>query len=384
MMFIFFTMLFANALTLFEASEGRIGRGIVINGVPAQCTSIVEMSTLDWQTCSKAFDATILSQSNIDKNGDAEKELSVDQYGLIMWSVTSAIQSKQMDLAFERFEPLFGVLKTEWKEEYWSIIVLESWLLSSLGLQEEAMKLVDSVPDNVIDVAGKNVVLGDILSRQRRYWRRDKVWSRAVENGSVTAWSWWHRSRWLRGQSQEIECLEQALYSQEVHSIHYTMYVDRLIQNKEWSSALLVSIQGLSRFPEADVLFKKAIVSAQQDEGKESLERLLFEFPEHTKALLVTGFIRWMNKDVEGAWSTFQKAKNIGESSRLFFMLQEQVAAQVSANTHWTTVLETARQFPNEDVWRALLKNMATTVEREVELQLFFDHQNNTPQTLDE
>ena len=302
----------------------------------------------------------------------------------MMWSVTSAIQSKQIDLAFERFEPLLGVLQNDWKEEYWSIVVLESWLLSSLGLQEEAMKLVESVPDNAADVAGKYVVRGDILSRQRRYWRRDKDWSRSVENGNVTAWSWWHRSKWMRGQSQELECLEQTLYSQEAHSVHYMRYVDRLMQNKEWSSALLISIQGLSRFPEADALFKKAIVSAQKDAGQEALERLLLDVPEHTKALLVTGFIRWMNKDVDGAWSTFQQAKNIGESSRLFFMMQEQVAAQVSENIHWRTVLETAQQFPQEDTWKILLKNMATTVERKRELQLFVDRQNNIPQTLNE
>lgn len=381
MMYVFFSLLCANALTLFDASEGRIGRGVVIQGVPEECSSIVEMSTLDWQNCSKRFDATSMGQPTVSKSTVLGNGVSIDEYGLIMWSVTSAIQSNQVDLAFDRFEPLLGVLKNDWKEEYWSIVILEAWLLSSLGLQEEAMKLVKSVPNSAMDVAGKEVVLGDVLDRQRRYWRRDRAWSRSIENGSVTAWNWWHKSRWQRVESQEIECLKQALNSQEVHSIHYTRYVDRLIQNQEWSNALLVSIQGLSRFPDAESLFKKAIVSAQQDAGKEALERLLFEVPEHTKALLVTGFIRWMNNDVDGAWSTFQRAKNVGESSKLFFLLQEQIAAQVSATTHWTTVLETAQRFPDDDIWNVLLKKMATTVDRKRELQLFFDVQKTDPQS---
>jgi tetratricopeptide (TPR) repeat protein len=381
---VFLSILCANALTLFEASEGRVGRGVMIDGVPEQCTSIVEMSTLDWLECSKKFDVSNISQPVVSNSIALGTGVSIEEYGLVMWSVTSAIQSKQVDLAFDRFEPLLGVLRNDWKEEYWSIVILEAWLLSSLGLQEDAMKLVGSVPDSATDVAGKQVVMGDILSRQHRYWRRDKAWSRAIDNGNVTAWTWWHRSRWQRGKSQEMECLEQALSSQEVHAIHYTRYVDRLIQNKEWSNALLVSIQGLSRFPEADSLFKKAIVSAQQDAGKEALERLLIDVPEHTKALLVTGFIQWMNNDVDGAWSIFQRAKDIGESSRLFFLLQEQIAAQVSTATHWATVLETAQKFPNDDIWQILLKKMATTVERKRELQILFDVQKTVPQSSEE
>ena len=92
-----------------------------------------------------------------------------------MWSVVAALRSNQLDRAFDEFEPLLIFLQREWSDDYWSIVLLEAWLLFEVGLQKEAHTLLKEVPNDSMDLSGKHILLFTELYRQKVNRRTKQV-----------------------------------------------------------------------------------------------------------------------------------------------------------------------------------------------------------------
>ena len=156
MIWLFLTVVnftFGQSASLYEASQGRLGLGFINASVPVECKHSLDMTQSDWILCSKSAH----SQFTFDPSN----------YYLGMWSVVAALRANQLDRAFDEFEPLLGFLQGEWSEDYWSIVLLESWLLFEVGLQKEAHTLLKEVPNDSIDASGKHILLFTELYGQR-------------------------------------------------------------------------------------------------------------------------------------------------------------------------------------------------------------------------
>ena len=359
MMWIFFTVLgsvFAQSASLYEASQGRLGLGVEGRTVPEECKQSLEMSTEDWMKCSQSAHEQFVLHPN--------------EYHFAMWSVVAALRSEQLDTAFDQFEPLLTFLQGDWQDEYWSIVLLEAWLLFEVGLQKEAHTLLKEIPSDSLDASGKSIVLFTEVYCMKSRWAQERFWSRTATSGLLTSWSWWHRANVERYPEDQATLLQNMMHSNYVGQRHYLDFVRFHLQEQKWSTALNSALQGLAQYPNSQHLYKLAVIVARHDEGEAELSQLLKRFPEHTKALLVQSFICAMNQQFQTAWSILETARSYGESSQFFWDLREEVSHQLSKEVQWQFLKEGFSTFPDDSSWLQKLEENARTERQFEELKL--------------
>ena len=343
---------FGQTASLYEASQGRLGLGLNAESVPVECKHSLDMTQVDWVHCSQsAHDLFILNPTD---------------YHLAMWSVVAALRAEQLDKAFDEFEPLLIFLQEEWSEDYWSIVLLEAWLLFEVGLQREALRLLKEVPNDSVDASGKHILLFTEYYTQKSSWTQDRFWERAATDGLLTSWSWWHRANFESYVEQRETFLQSMMHSRYLGQRHYGDFVRFHLEEQKWGIALHSALQGMTQYPNSQHLYKQAIIVARYEQGSIELEHLLQRFPEHTKALLVQSFICTMNQQFQTAWNFLEMAKRYGESSKLFWDLRMEVSRHLSNEIHWQLLKEGFLAFPDEPSW---LKNLEDNARTEVQIE---------------
>ena len=343
---------YAQPASLYEASQGRLGLGLMHVSVPSECEHTLDMSSTDWLKCSQAAHEQFV--------------LHPTEYHFAMWAVVAALRAERLDTAFDEFEPLLTFLQGEWRDEFWSIVLLEAWLLFEVDLQKEARTLLKEIPNDSVDASGKHIVLFTEWYARRSSRSQERFWNRTAADGLLTSWSWWHRVNLERHSEHQATLLQNMMHSSNVGQRHYLDFVRYHLQEQRWSTALNSALQGLTQYPNSEHLYKQAVIVARYDEGEAELDSLLTRFPEHTKALLVRSFICVMNQQFQMAWTILETARSYGESSQFFWDLREEVSPQVSKEVHWQFLKEGFMTFPDEPSWlRKLEENARTDVELE-------------------
>ncbi len=325
--------------TLYDASEGRIGRGIDVGDIPNEC-QIVLGSQQRWLSCSDAWQKVLTKDSSPPER---------------MWAITAALRAEEYELAFREFEPLLSHIEKQ-EGDYWSYLILESWILSTLNLHQEALSLLKSVPKNALDWEGRNIVYANILHRQHRFVKRDRFWLHGVNDSGVGAWTWWHKAQWSNSTDSKKEVLEQALQFADATPVHFLELINLAISAEHWKYALDTTLVGLSLHPESTSLLQKGIVVAQQSEVSSQLNSMVDSFPEHTKLRLLKGAVLLYQQDFQRSWDALFVAQELGESSKLFYSLKISVAKAISEQLHHQTLQEAIILYPEQGGWKAELK----------------------------
>ncbi len=327
--------------SLLDASQGRIGRGVGVTTyeVPTECEGVFG-SQQAWLVCSNAW------QEILTQNSSPQER---------MWAITAALRAGDNDLAFREFEPLLTRLQDS-EEDSWTYLILESWILSSLNLHQEALSLLKSVPESASDWEGRNIVYANILHRQRRFAKRDRFWKVGLREGYMGAWTWWHRAQWSNNVDTKKELLEKSLHLRDAKPVHFLALINLAIASEYWQYALDTTLVGLSLYPESKQLLQKGVVIAQQSDASIHLNEMVQRFPEHTKCRLLQGAVLLYQQDFQRAWQTFLIAQEMGESSKLFHSFKISTAMALSKQLHHQTLLEAIALYPEQQSWKHQLE----------------------------
>ena len=326
----------ANAATLYEYSQGRLGLEFNAMSSPEACKTELDMEPPNWKQCQVSAAELF--------------ELHPQQYHYAIWATVAALRADDISSAFDEFEPLLSVLNLDWKEDYWSIVTLEAWLLFEAGLDKEARILLDEIPEGSLAASGKYILLYTEMYSHRSQRKQERFWEKMTEQGLITSWTWWHRIR-LSKPNVQPALFQGMLQSKFAGPIQYIDVVRRYSAEQKWQSALLIALNGLSLFPDSKPLYKEAIIIARHEEGRAALGSYLDRFPEHTKALLVQSFVLMMDDQFENAWTILEKAKEYGEHSDIFWGLREGVGLELSTEIYLQVLKEGALTHPNDDTW---------------------------------
>ncbi len=350
------------ATSLYDASEGRIGYGFPDIALSPSCFELADASvdtqvsspkkadssvrieagertgtkSMDsgWRTC--AHDMNELLSSEL-----SPKPVSRQQR---MYVVTAFLRAGDIDSAFQTFEPLLQFLQSHtngenhlkhtseqaWTDEHWSIVILEAWLLSRVGLDRESLSLVKHVPSTTLDAGGKYIVETNIRHRRYQFRQRNRIWKEGLSSSSIKAWNWWHKAQWETDTQLQLEVMGQAVKAPHSNVIHHQQYIDLLVDTKNWEQAMRSVVDALSLFPESRGLFAKAVAIAQREEGRLLLHDWYTIFPEHTKVLMIIGYCEVLQGRPVDAMNKFLEAEQLGESSTLFRLLKEQVRSLIN------------------------------------------------------
>jgi len=326
----------ANAVTLYEYSQGRLGLEFNDMSSPEACKIELEMALPNWTQCQVSAAELF--------------EVHPEQYHYAIWATVAALRAEDISSAFDQFEPLLSFLNLEWKEDYWSIVALEAWLLFEAGLDKEARVLLEEIPDGSLAATGKYILLYTEMYSHGSQRRQERFWEKMTHQGFITSWTWWHRIR-LSESNAHPAMFQGMLQSKFAGPIQYIDVVRRYSAEQKWQRALLIALNGLSLFPESKLLYKEAIIIARNDEGRLALFNYIDRFPEHTKALLVQSFVLMMDNQFENAWTILEMAKEYGEHSDIFWRLREGVGLELSKEVYLQVLKEGALTHPNDDTW---------------------------------
>ena len=326
----------AGEITLYDSSQGRLGLELMDLPSPTSCMAGMGNDVPKWKQCQNSARELF--------------ELHPEAFHYAIWATIAALRAGDIAGAFDEFEPLLPFLEMEWKEEYWSIVALESWLLFEVGLDREARILLREIPDTSLAAAGKYILLYTEVYSERTPRRQKKIWEQMTRQGHLTAWTWWHKIR-LSKQSTHPVILQRMLKSKYVGPIQYVDAIDYYRTDQKWQGALLVALKGLSLFPDSKQLYKEAVLIANNEEGERALLNYLDRFPEHTKALLVQSFVLMMDHQFERAWAILELAKEYGEHSDFFWGLREDVSYELSEELYFQVLKEGLLAHPNDDAW---------------------------------
>jgi hypothetical protein len=222
------------ATSLYDASEGRIGYQFPDLILTPSCLHLADLSPEMHLSPHKGTDSglldirrqkqteTVVSRWSICAQ-DMKQDLKQDMNEALssgldsqpvsrqqrMYVVTAFLRAGEIDAAFETFEPLLRFLETNdsgynhrqqtseqsgWTDEHWSVVILEAWLLSTVGLDRESLSLLENVPSTTGDAGGKYIVETNIRHRRYQFRKRNRLWKESLTSPSISAWNWWHKA----------------------------------------------------------------------------------------------------------------------------------------------------------------------------------------------
>ena len=326
----------AMASPLLAASEGRIGHNWQTEfALPKVCYRAIDFNERSfWANCSSELrDMTTEPKFERERN---------------IWLVVSELRQGDLNAAYDDFAPLLDF--DTWKNEDWSILILEGWLLNELNQYRKLEGLLSDVPREHADYAGSLIVRLNAYSLDGRQRKQEKLWQQ-IDPRTLDAWLWWHRSQHVSG-DYKGQYLQQAIQTKPADSRHFNTYAKYLLRIDEPRQSMRILLQGLSAHPTSISLTSLAVAVSKEQNMLEWLEQQVLLFPEHTKMQWILGSVHLSNRDPDLAWNRFVQALNTGDSSLLLELsLRKSYSEAFTYPDKWADVFSIAQAYPENKFW---------------------------------
>ena len=336
---------------LLQASYGIIGRAELqtINADEAyQCVDQA-VSGLDWNLCGDLWRAAV-----------QEQPLQSDADLAVMWSVVSYIRSGNYSNAYTQL----GIIMPRAEQIGWSVLVLESWLLNSLGGTKESIAILKHYPSSDPDYLGAQIVLLDAYRQREKQRKFRKLEEHVITSGKADAWFWWWHSHHAEKEDRSAAFL-QMIEASNATVFHYQEAIQHFVFAQDIETALKIGLSGMDIFSKTRSL-EEQLVAVFSGEKKTIVEEKIKKIPEHSQAQALLGAIYLSEKEYEKAEKHFSLAIAYGVEKEDIFeeLMESQILQGNEKDARQTIALAIQKHPKNQQFWDKLWQLSQTNEEQ--------------------
>ena len=336
---------------LLDASYGIIGREDlpILNAKEAYQCAEVAVSAIDWNLCGDLWQRQV-----------EEQPLQSDADLAVMWSVVSYIRAGNYADAYTQL----GILMPRAESIGWSVLVLESWLLNSLGGSKESIAILKHYPQKDPDYLGAQIVLLEAYNDKGKKRKAEKLEEQVISSGQADAWFWWWVSQTSESSDRELAFL-QMVESQNATIFHYQETIRHFVFKGQLDLALKIGLNGIDRFSHSEKL-RNQLVDIFHGERKQVLVDKVSKIPEHSQAQALLGAIYLAEKEYEKAEEHFSLAIQYGEEKEDIFeeLAETQMLQGNEEEARQTIGLAVQKHPKNQKFWDEFWQLSQTTEEK--------------------
>ena len=350
------------SINLLQASYGIIGRDLnrnlnredvpLLNSIDAYQCADEAVSSMEWNHCGDLWTSKIDDQVT-----QADVDLAV------IWSVVSYIRASNYSDAYTQM----GIIMPRAEHIGWSVLVLESWLLYSLGGSKESISILKHYPFNEPDYLGAQIVLLEAYQAKGKKRKAQKRREEIVSSGKADAWFWWWTLNSSGFENRDTAFL-QMVEAKNSTIFHYQEAIRHFVFKDDLGMALNIGLSGLENFEKFSTIkrLQEQLVESFSGEHKQILLEKISKIPEHSQAQALLGAVYLAEKEYEKAEEHFSLALQYGEEKEDIFeeLVETQILQGNPDEARETMGLAVQKHPKNQKFWDKLWLLSQTTEEK--------------------